>query len=94
MVCSYKQALFRHSCYLCHDIVCQLKPICLATSFRIASLGQFPSGEVFTGHSSCLVNDISEYIARESIVNLSDHLPVACNLAVPVQMIDTKSIRH
>ena len=39
-----------------------------------------------------MVNDISEYIACESIVNLSDHLPVACNLAVPVQMIDTKSI--
>jgi len=42
--------------------------------------------------SSRLVNDISEYIVCESIVNLSDHLPVACNLAVPVQMIDAKSI--
>ena len=37
-----------------------------------------------------MVNDISEYVTCESIVNLSDHLPVACNLAVPVQMIDTK----
>ena len=91
----YKRQGYNLFLNLCNDINIERADLICGSDIKYTYLQDSTGKNSIIDHifvSSRLVNDISEYTACESIVNLSDHLPVACNLAVPVQMIDTKSI--
>jgi len=92
--CNTKNTGYNLFLNLCNDINIERADLICGSDIKYTylqdSTGKNSIIDIYV--SSRLVNDISEYIVCESIVNLSDHLPVACNLAVPVQMIDTKSI--
>ena len=95
--CNTKNTGYNLFLNLCNDINIGRADLICGSDIKYTYLQDSTGKNSIIDHifvSSRLVNDILEYTACESIVNLSDHLPVACNLAVPVQMIDTKSIHE
>jgi len=82
---------------LCNDINIESADLVCGSDIKYTHFQDSTGNNSIIDHifvSSRLVNDISEYTVCESMVNLSDHLPVVCNFGVPVQMIDTKSIHE
>jgi len=82
---------------LCNDINIESADLICGSDIKYTYFQDSTGNNSIIDHifvSSCLVNDISEYTVCESIVYLSDRLPFVCKFALPVQMIDTKSIHE